>query len=242
MCNPRLQPRSSFNALRSTGSFLPIAPPVNSLNVVRVIISPGSAHSPRADMVWNNVTVIREIGAADAAFTALGNDLSIEQLAHLSVRAELAVTSRMKWIFYSADAELSTCLRFRNYFPSATETRTMDRANLVATKSHDVSPNCHSNVWGCLGKAKGVFHGMGESVVGRAEHRRPLDREPRLFATIRERRGALGTAAQRVECQRTMGPADRGWLRDPLTMSLNLKCHALKSQTGDIQPGRMNVN
>jgi hypothetical protein len=58
-------------------------------------------------MVRHNVTVIRELGAANAAFTALGNNLSIEQLSHLSIGAELAIPSRMKWIFNSADAKLS---------------------------------------------------------------------------------------------------------------------------------------
>jgi hypothetical protein len=119
---------------------------VNSLDIIRVIVSPGPAHPPWTNVVWHDITIVREFGAADAAFTALGNDLSIEQLAHLAVRAELAVTSRMKWIVYSADAELSNCLRFRNFFPSAAETRTMDWADLVATESHDFSPKFRSCV------------------------------------------------------------------------------------------------
>jgi hypothetical protein len=80
----------------------PIAPPVSGLNVVRVIISPSPAHASRVDMVRYDVAVIRELGTADATLTSLGHDLSIEQLSHLSVRAELTVPSRMKWIFNSA--------------------------------------------------------------------------------------------------------------------------------------------
>jgi hypothetical protein len=115
---------------------------VNSLDIIRMIISPSSTHSPWADMVWNNVTVVRELGAADATFTALGHDLSIEQLSHLPVGTELSIPSLMKWIFDPPDAELPCCLHFRNYFPSAAETRTMDWADLVATKSHGFPPGC----------------------------------------------------------------------------------------------------
>jgi hypothetical protein len=91
-------------------------------------------------MVRHDVAIIRELSFADATFTALGHDLSIEQLAHFSIGAEFPKPSRMEWIFNSADAELSYCLDFRSYFPSAAETRTMNRADLVATNSHDYSP------------------------------------------------------------------------------------------------------
>ena len=124
------------------GSLFPVAPPVNRLNVIRVIISPSPSHSPRVDMVRYDIAIIREISAADAAFAALGNDFPIEQLSHLRIGAEFAITSRMKWIFNSADAELSYCLHFRNYFPSAAETRTMNGADLVATESHGSTPHC----------------------------------------------------------------------------------------------------
>jgi hypothetical protein len=94
-------------------------------------------------MVRHDVAVVCELGAADTAVTRLGDDLSIEQFSHLSIRPKFAIPSRMKWIFDSADAELTHCLRFRNYFPSAAETRTMDWADLVAIKSHNFSPECH---------------------------------------------------------------------------------------------------
>jgi hypothetical protein len=121
-------------------SLLPIAPPVNSLDIIRVIVSPCPSHSPWADMVRYDIAIIRELRFADAAFAALGNDLSIEQLSDLCVGAEFAISSRMEWILDSADAELSNCLRFLNYFPSAAEMRTMDRTDLVPTESHDYSP------------------------------------------------------------------------------------------------------
>ena len=39
------------------------------------------------DMVGYDVAIIRELDAADAAFTSLGDDLSSEQLTHLPIRA-----------------------------------------------------------------------------------------------------------------------------------------------------------
>lgn len=113
---------------------------MNGLKVLRMIISPGPAYSPWADMVLYDMAIVSELSFADAAFTALGNDLSVEQLSHLSIGAEFARSSRMKWIFDSTDAELSYYLRFRNLFSSAAETRTMDWADLVATEPHDISP------------------------------------------------------------------------------------------------------
>jgi hypothetical protein len=85
---------------------------VNSLDIIRVIVSPRSTHASRADVVRGNVTIVREFDPADTAFTNLGNDLHIEQLSHLSIGAKFAKPSRMKRIFNSADAELSYWLGF----------------------------------------------------------------------------------------------------------------------------------
>ena len=68
-----------------------------------MVVPPCSSHSPRVDVVWYDIAVVSELGTADAAFTALGSDLFIEQLSHLSIRAEFAISSRMKWIFDSPD-------------------------------------------------------------------------------------------------------------------------------------------
>ena len=94
-------------------------------------------------MVRHDVAVISKRGTAYTAFTALGNDLSVEQLSHLSIGAEFTIPSRMKWIFDTADAKVSQCLRFLSYLPSATGKGTMDRADLVAAKSHDFPPGSY---------------------------------------------------------------------------------------------------
>ena len=71
----------------SARSLFPVAPPVNGLNIFRMIVSPRSSHAAGMDMVGYDVAIIRELSAADAAFTSLGDDLSSEQLTHLSIRA-----------------------------------------------------------------------------------------------------------------------------------------------------------
>jgi hypothetical protein len=57
---------------------------VDSLDIVWVIVSPGSAHTPRMNVVRYDVTVISELLLADAAFAVLGDDLPIKELSHLS--------------------------------------------------------------------------------------------------------------------------------------------------------------
>ena len=62
----------------SHGSLLSVAPPVNSLNIIRVIVSPRSSHSPRVPMIGYHVAVVGELDTAQSAFAALGEYLSIE--------------------------------------------------------------------------------------------------------------------------------------------------------------------
>jgi hypothetical protein len=80
------------NSLRP---FVPVAPPVNRLDIIGVIVSPGPSHAPRVDMVRYDIAIVRELGLANAAFTALGYDLSIEQLSHLPIGAEFSVSPRV---------------------------------------------------------------------------------------------------------------------------------------------------
>lgn len=169
-------PRSSCFSLTTTRSFLPVAPPVNSLNVIRVIVSPGPSHSPRADVVRHDIAIICELCSTNATFTTLEDYLSIEQLPHFSVRAEFSVPSGMKWILDSTDTELSYCLRFRNLFPSATDTRTMDGADLVAAKSHDFPPECSRIVAFCIQR---LLRKVREGAAGLLWSE--ADASPRLF-------------------------------------------------------------
>ena len=147
---PNISPRSAFEicgpgsscfSLTSARSFVPVAPPVGSLNIVWVIVSPCAAHSPWIDMVRFDIAVIRELRTADAAFSFLGNDLSIEQLSHLPVGAEFPVSPRETWILNSANAKLSSGPCFLYHFPPTAGKGTMDGADLIAAKSHDFPPD-----------------------------------------------------------------------------------------------------
>ena len=53
------------------------------LDVVRVIVSPGSAHSFRILMVRHGVVIIGELLVADGANATLLSDLAIQQFPHL---------------------------------------------------------------------------------------------------------------------------------------------------------------
>jgi hypothetical protein len=83
-------------------------------------------------MVRNDVAVIRELCAADAAFTALGDDFLVEKFSHFPIRAEFSVPSGVLGIFDSPNAQLPWCSRFWDRFPAAAGQRTVDRANLIA--------------------------------------------------------------------------------------------------------------
>jgi len=61
----------------TAGSLLSVAPPMDGLDVVGMIISPRSSHSTRIDVVGNNVAVIRELPLAESAHAVLGGDLSV---------------------------------------------------------------------------------------------------------------------------------------------------------------------
>jgi hypothetical protein len=63
-------------------------------------------------MVRNDVAVIRELCAADAAFTALGDDFLVEKFSHFPIRAEFSVPSGVLGIFDSPNAQLPWCSRF----------------------------------------------------------------------------------------------------------------------------------
>jgi hypothetical protein len=92
---------------------------MNSLNIIGVIVSPSPSHAPRADMVRNDIAVIREFGAAEGAFAALGTDLSVEQFPHFRIRAEFAISPWVLSIVDSSNAKLPGSSRFRYHLPAA---------------------------------------------------------------------------------------------------------------------------
>jgi hypothetical protein len=62
---------------------LEIAPPMNCLNIVGMIVSPSSSHAFGLDVVGHNLVVIREGLVADRALPVLLDNFSVQQLPHL---------------------------------------------------------------------------------------------------------------------------------------------------------------
>src|SRR5579863_3509641 len=104
---------------KSGGALFSVAPPVHCLNVVGVIVPPCAAHTARADVIGNHIAVIGELLLADSANAVLGNDLSVEQLAHLPVRAQLPVSAGVLGIVDAADSQLPLKSFFRDCLPAA---------------------------------------------------------------------------------------------------------------------------
>ena len=84
----------------SARSLFLVAPPVDSLNIVRMIISPSSSHSARIDVVGNNIAVVSEPLFAEGADSVLRCNLSVHQFPHFRIRAHLSVPS---WVFGIVD-------------------------------------------------------------------------------------------------------------------------------------------
>ena len=51
---------------------------MNGLNIARVIVSPGSAHAPRIDVVRDDVAVVSELGTTQGTLAVLRHDLAGE--------------------------------------------------------------------------------------------------------------------------------------------------------------------
>ncbi len=79
-----------------------------------MIVSPGSSHAFGIDVVRHDVVVVGEGFLADRASSVLLDDLTIEQLPHLAVGTELAVSSRVMRVFNTLHSQLFDATPFRN--------------------------------------------------------------------------------------------------------------------------------
>jgi hypothetical protein len=68
---------------QSSRPLLQIAPPMNRLDVLGMVVSPSPSHPFGLDVVGHNLVVIREGCATDCTFPVLLGDLSVQQLSHL---------------------------------------------------------------------------------------------------------------------------------------------------------------
>jgi hypothetical protein len=109
---------------------------MDSLDVLRMIVSPRSAHAAGMDVVGNDVAVVGELFMADTALAALGHNLLVHQLSHFRVRADLAIAARVIRIVDPADSQLPLASFSRDRFSAAAELRVVNWAQLVSTESH----------------------------------------------------------------------------------------------------------
>ena len=113
---------------------------MHGLNVVGVIVAPGAAHATGTDVVGNDVAVIGELLFTDPANSILRNDLPVEELAHLPVGAQLAVSARMLGIIDAPDAHLALAASFLwDCLPATAGEGAVDWTELVSAESHGSS-------------------------------------------------------------------------------------------------------
>jgi hypothetical protein len=109
------------------------------LDIVWVIVSPRPAHSFRILVVWDYVVVVGECFMADRAYPTLLPHFEVHQFPHFCWRSEFSISTRMVRIFDPLNSK-SDQLWLRQKFPATAGKRSVNRAELVRTESHDTSP------------------------------------------------------------------------------------------------------
>ncbi len=64
---------------------------MSRLDIVWVVVSPGPSHSFGIFVVWHNVVVVRELTAADRAYSVLFGHFPLQKLPHFSRRPEFPI-------------------------------------------------------------------------------------------------------------------------------------------------------
>jgi hypothetical protein len=95
------------NLSRPAGALFSIAPPMDRLDVIGMIVPPAPSHAPRAYVVRNDVAIVRELPLAEGARPVLGDDLSVHQLSHFRIGADLPISARMLGIVDATDSHLA---------------------------------------------------------------------------------------------------------------------------------------
>jgi hypothetical protein len=112
------------------------------LNIVRMIIPPGTSHPFGIYVIRHDVVVIGEFSVADAAFPVLLDDLPIQQLPHLCCGSKLPIAPGMVLIFNALHTQPYLALFLPESLPTAARKRSMHRTPFIATESHK-----HPLVW-----------------------------------------------------------------------------------------------
>jgi hypothetical protein len=111
---------------------------VHGLNIVWVIVPPRATHAAGTDVVGNHIAVIGELLLADAADAVLSRNLAIQQLPHLPVGAQLAVSTRMLGIVDAPDTNQALTPFLWDSLPATAGKGVVDWTKLIATESHGI--------------------------------------------------------------------------------------------------------
>jgi hypothetical protein len=68
------------------------------LDIVWVIVSPGSSHALGIPVVWHDVVVIGELFLADCAFPVLLDNLSVQEFSYFCRQPEFPISLWVMWI------------------------------------------------------------------------------------------------------------------------------------------------
>ena len=83
---------------------------MDRLNVIRMIVSPRSAHTAGMDMVGYDVAIVGEWFVTEGALATLGGNLPVEEFPHFAVGAEFPVSPGVMRIFDAPNAHLALAL------------------------------------------------------------------------------------------------------------------------------------
>lgn len=125
-------------ASASARSLFSVAPPVDSLNVVRMIVPPRSSHAAGMDVVGYDVAIIGEWFVAEGAYAILLGDLPVEELPHFAVGPKFPVSPGMMRVFNAPNSHLALAFFFWDCLSAAAGERTVKWAQLIPAESHDV--------------------------------------------------------------------------------------------------------
>jgi hypothetical protein len=103
---------------------------------LRMVVPPGSSHTFRILMVWNDVAVVSEVFVAQSTFSTLLRDLAIHQPTHFRWGSQFPITSRVMRIINPMNSGADEFRFWEICFSTAAEPRSVDRAKFISTKSH----------------------------------------------------------------------------------------------------------
>ena len=114
-----------------------VAPPMRCLDIVRVVVSPRSAHPFGIPVVWNDVVIVGEFFVADRTYSGLFPHLSVHQLSHFSRRSQFPIAARVVRIIDSLHSQ-SYESGFGKGFAATARRRSVKRAKFFGTESHAI--------------------------------------------------------------------------------------------------------